>query len=393
MTENPFLILTDEPVPDSRVRVDDVVAAGRARVRRRRGVVAGACAALVVLVTLAGVAAAVRPPHREPANPDPTPVPSVSAHPSGCTVAAVDVGGEFGATYTDPSGRYIVYTRAPDPGRLVLYRDGAVVRQYTSGERFHTAALNTAGTVVGSLGKDAFRTTDAGTVVTLPRPAGALGVSASGINAAGDIVGEASMPGKKFRAVLWRHTAPDVPVLLPTPSGTSSSADGITDDGRVVGNLDQGAVPYLWNADGTGVALPTPPGMPGGVPLEIAGDWVTGLVNYLSMKDFDPATGRRTGPGNPKPARWHLSAGTVEVLDARDVFNGSGHIAADGTMVIDRFTDAALWSGGALTPLPAPPGYGRLEITSISADGRVLGGAAIKESIGSIEPFRWDCRR
>jgi hypothetical protein len=392
MTENPFLILTDEPVPGSRVHVDDVVAAGRARVRRRRSAVAGVCAALVVLATLAGVAVAARPPHRDPQYPDPVPSPSVSTHPSGCTVAAVDVGGDIGATFTDPSGRFLAFSRAPDPGLLVLYRDGAAVGRYTTTERLQTAALSATGTAVGNQGTDAFRTTDAGTVV-LPRPAGASRVSANGINAAGDIVGEAWMPGKRFRAVLWRHTAPDVPELLPTPPGRSSSAEGITDDGHVVGNLDQGAVPYLWNPDGTWAALPTPAGLPGGIPLQIAGDWATGMVNVLSIKNFDPVTGRRMGAGDPKPARWHLSAGTVEPFEIAEVLNGSGQVTADGTLVINRFTDAVFWNGGTLTPLPEPSGYNRVQITSISADGRVVAGAATKNTGGSIEPFRWDCRR
>ncbi|WP_327011408.1 hypothetical protein OHA72_31445 [Dactylosporangium sp. NBC_01737] len=393
MSDNPFGILTDEPVPASRVRVDDVIAGGRARVRRRRGIVAGVCAAVLVLATVAGVA--VGAPRGGPAHPDPAPppVPSVSAHPSGCTVTTIDVGGDIGGLFTAPDGRHLAFSRAPDPGLLILYRDGAVVREYHTGERFQTTALNTAGIAVGMQGDDAYRTTADGAVVTLPRPSGALRVVAYGINAAGDIVGEAWMPGKKFRAVLWRHTALDVPVLLPTPSGKSSSASGITDDGRVIGDIDQGAIPYLWNADGTGATLPTPPGMPGGRPLQIAGDWITGMVNYLSIKDFDPVTGHRTGAGNPKPARWHLSAGTVEPLETTDVFNGSGRITADGTLVINRFTDAAFWNGGTMIPLPAPPGYERVQITSISADGRVLAGAASKNTGGSIEPFRWDCRR
>jgi uncharacterized membrane protein len=271
------------------------------------------------------------------------------------------------------------------------------VREYPSAEaRLQMGALSASGIAVGGLGEggaDAFRTTADGSVVKLRKPSGALQVSASGINAAGDIVGEASMPGKKFRAVLWRHTALDAPVLLPTPPGKSSSAHGITDDGRIVGDLDQGATPYLWNADGTGVALPTPPGLPGGVPLRIAGDWVTGLVGYLSIKGFDPDTGRRMGPGTLRPARWQLSTGTVQPLEAADVFNGSGHITADGTMTIDRFTDAALWRGGALTPLPAPPGYNHVSITSVSADGRVLAGGAVKTTGGSAEPFLWTCAR
>ncbi|GAA3217907.1 hypothetical protein ACFO1B_28490 [Dactylosporangium siamense] len=393
MTENPFSVLAGEAVPDSRVRVDDVIAAGRVRVRRRRGAVAAGCAAAVVLVTLAGVAFAVRPPNDGPARPSPSPSPSVSAHPSGCTVARVDVDGDIGAAFTDPSGRYVAFSRAPDPGLLIVYRDGVVVRRYTTGGRLQTWALNASGTAVGAVDNDAYRTTTDGALAMLPRPSGAARVWAYGINAAGDVVGEAAMPGKKFRAVLWRHTALDAPVLLPTPSGQSSSARGITDDGRVLGDLDQGATPYLWNADGTGSALPTPPGMPGGHPIQIAGDWVTGMVNYLSVKNFDPTTGRRAGTGDPKPARWQLSSGTVEILEAEDVFNGSGRVAADGTLVINRFTDAVFWDGTRLTPLPAPPGYDHVQVTSISADGRVIGGAATKNTGGSIEPFRWDCRR
>jgi hypothetical protein len=295
MNENPFSVLAGEAVPDSRVRVDDVIAAGRTRVRRRRGAVAAAGAAVVVLVTLAGVAFAVRPPHGGPArpSPSPSPSPSVSAHPSGCTVARVDVDGDIGAAFTDPSGRYVAFSRAPDPGLLILYRDGVVVRRCTTEARLQTRALNTAGTAVGSVENDAYRTTADGTVAVLRRPSGASRVWAYGINAAGDIVGEAAMPGKKFRAVLWRHTALDAPVLLPTPSGQSSSAHGITDDGRVLGDLDQGAV---------------------------------------------------------------------------------------------------FWDGPRLAPLPAPPGYDHVQVTSISADGRVIGGAATKNTGGSVEPFRWDCR-
>ncbi|MDG6107925.1 hypothetical protein Daura_34290 [Dactylosporangium aurantiacum] len=101
--------------------------------------------------------------------------------------------------------------------------------------------------------------------------------------------------------MLWRHTALDAPVLLPTPAGRSSAAHGITDDGRVVGDLDQGAVPY-------------------------------------------------------------------------------------------RLSDAGLWRGGAVTPLPAPAGYDHVSVTSISADGRVVAGTATKATGGSVEPFRWDCR-
>ncbi|GAB3847825.1 hypothetical protein [Dactylosporangium cerinum] len=305
----------------------------------------------------------------------------------------MDVDGDIGAAFTDPSGRYVAFSRAPDPGLLIVYRDGVVVRRHTTGERLQTWALNASGTAIGAVENDAYRTTADGAVVMLPRPSGATRAWAYGINATGDIVGEAAMPGKTFRAVLWRHTALDAPVLLPTPAGRSSSARGITDDGRILGDLDQGATPYLWNADGTGVALPTPPGLPGGLPIQIAGDWVTGMVNYLSVQNLDPATGRRTGPGDPKPARWQLSSGTVEILEADDVFNGSGRITADGTLVINRFTDAVFWDGARLTPLPAPPGYDHVQVTSISADGRVIGGAATKNTGGSIEPFRWDCRR
>lgn len=396
MSENPFTVLTGEPAPDSRVRVDDVITAGRARVRRRRGIVAGVCAAVVVLVTVAGVAAAFRPPDGGPARPDPapSPVPSVSVHPSGCTVTMVDVAGDIGPLFTAPDGRHLAFSRLPDPGLLILYRDGAVVREHHTGERLETAALNTAGTAVGTQGSDAFRTAEDGTIVTLRRPAGALRVSAYGINAAGDIVGEASMPGKRFRAVLWRHTALDAPVLLATPSGKSSSAQGITDDGRIVGDLNQGATPYLWNADGSGTVLPTPAGLPGGLPVDIAGDWVTGIVNLLSNEEFDQATGRRLIAGNPKLARWHLSTRTVESFETTGIFPGSGRIAADGTIVVSQASGgAAFWSDGKPTPLPTPPGYERVDITSISADGKVLGGGASKSGGGSTEPFRWDCRR
>ncbi len=174
---------------------------------------------------------------------------------------------------------------------LIVYRDGAVVREYHTGERIQAAALNTAGTAVGSQGLDAFRTTQDGAIVTLRRPAGALRVSAHDINTAGDIVGEASMP-------------------------------------------------------------------------------------------------------DPRLARWHLPAGTVESFAVTGVFPGSGRIAADGTLVVSLIAGgSAFLEDGRLTPLPTPPGYERADITSLSADGSILGGGASKVSGGSTEPFRWDCRR
>jgi hypothetical protein len=132
--------------------------------------------------------------------------------------------------------------------------------------------------------------------------------------------------------------------------------------------------------------------MPGGIPVYITGDWVSGLVNYLSIKGFDQ-TGRRMGAGNPRVARWHLSAGTVEPFDAERALGGSGGITTDGTVMVNRIAGTARWDGAALTPLPAPPGYDHVAITSISADGTVLAGNAVKSSGGSIEPFRWGCRR
>ncbi|MET7420286.1 hypothetical protein [Dactylosporangium sp. NPDC005555] len=397
MTDNPFAILTDEAVPESRVDIDDVLLAGRARVRRRRGVVAGVCTALVVLVTLAGVAAAVRPPHGPPADPSPapSPAPSVSVHPTGCTPTALNVGGEIGAASTDPSGHYLALTRGPDPGLLVVYRDGAEVRRYTAAQRIRVTAMNASGVIVGveALDERAFRITPDGTRLLLAKPTGAVSVTPKGVNAAGDIVGEATMPGKRFRAVLWRHTAPDTPLLLATPAGKSSAAEDITDDGRVIGHLNQGEQPYQWNPDGTTATLATPPGLPGGYPQRIAGDWVIGMVNFLVLKSFDPATGRRTGEGPVKPARWQLSTGKVEFLEATDVFAGGGSIAADGTAVINRFTDAAFWNGTTLLPLPRPSSYDRLQISSMTADGRLLIGWAAQSAGGRSDLFRWDCRR
>ncbi|MFF5228936.1 hypothetical protein [Dactylosporangium sp. NPDC000521] len=393
MNDNPFAILADEPVPDSRVRVDDVISAGRARVRRRRGAVTGVCAALVVLIVSVGVAAAVRAPHGTPSDPAP-PAPSPTA--SGCVAARLPVGNEeIGAAHTDPSGRYLAFQRAPGPGLLIVYRDGVEVQRFTTSKRMQVTAMSSTGTVIGKDGESAdgaaFRTTASGALAFLPKPSGALSVSARGINAAGDIVGEATMPGKKFRAVLWRHGAPDVAVLLPTPSGRSSAAYDIADDGRIVGDFGQGEQPVLWNADLTTTILPTPPGQPGGIAQRIAGDWAVGPVNFLVLNAFDPATGRRTGTGAVPPARWHLSAGTVEPLTAADVFAGGNSVAADGTVAVNRFDGAVLWTGTTVTPVPAPRGYDHAQIESVSADGKVLAGAATKSTGGSIEPFTWTC--
>lgn len=402
MSENPFKILTEEAVPDSRVRVDDVIAGGRARVRRRRGAVAGVCAAVIILVTLAGVAVAARPPAREPSHPRPTPAPSVSVAPPGCTVTPLDPGfGDAGPMYTDQTGRYVVFSRTHMPTLMVLFRDGARVHEFTGSESLHATAVNADGIVVGTRGdavaaRTPFRATADGGVTELRKPSGATAVRAYGINAAGDIAGEATMPGPRIRAVLWRHTALDAPVLLSTPAGRMSAARGIADDGRIVGTLDAGSTPYMWLADGTGAPLAVPAGLAGGLLTHIAGDWAGGLVDYDTVSTLDRSTGRRTPTakgGTVRLARWHLSTGDVEAFGQAEPGAYSGGITTDGMMPVNQAEGAVLWRGGTTTALPAPDRSPWMtQVYSASTDGRVLVGLADPRSGGSQAPFRWDCR-
>src|SRR5262245_53387345 len=106
MTDNMFRVLIDEDVPQSKVRADDIVVAGRARVRRRRIRVSAIAAAVMVL----GVAA-IGPSLPQYLPRDGT-VESAAQRPAlSCTVEQLRAGETVSVRSMDPTGRYVLGVR------------------------------------------------------------------------------------------------------------------------------------------------------------------------------------------------------------------------------------------------------------------------------------------
>ncbi|MET7400062.1 hypothetical protein ABZS66_41920 [Dactylosporangium sp. NPDC005572] len=384
MTEDPLTVLTSEPESTSRLTAAGMVVAGRRRVRRRRAASALTAAAVVLAMT-AGIAAATK--QRRPAPEPGKPVPA----PTGCTVTRLPGTARPMMLALDPSG---VHTAADAGSDVVTWSVGGEEHSVAvgGGANVTVGAVNASGVVVGWLQRNGHDVPYAiqGRVRELALPSGATGARANGVNAAGDVVGEATLAGGAVRAVLWRHGSAAPAELLPTPASRRSAAYDIGDDGRVVGALDDGAAPYLWQPDGTGSALPTPPGRPGGIATRITGDWVDGPVDYLATTVADSVSGRRSGVAAPIWARWNLRTGTVEVVDLDPISGGAG-VTTTGAVLVNTGFGPVLWRPDGVTDLPRPHGFGTVQSTAVSADGAVIVGWATPSSGGSNVPFRWWC--
>lgn len=394
MSENPFAILTGQPVPDSRLDPAAVVAAGRSRVRRRRGVTAVA-AGVAVAVAVGAVALAQRGPGPRP---DPVgPVTSPSPSPSASVCAPTRLTQFTSPVYiaVDASGRYIAGVDDPADGPVITQGPSGV-QAVASVARLLPSGVNGSGTIVGNVETDADYdgyVIAGGITTALGKPQGALNVRAGAINDTGDVVGDARLPGGKFRAVVWRHGKWSQPQLLPTPSGGQaggqSAAYGIGADGTIVGSVGNGAQPYVWRADGTGQVLPTPPGKPGGVVVRVAGDWASGPVNLLAGTTVRP-NGRRLPNAPLSWARWNLRTGEVRDIQTGQPSTGATALLADGTVVLNIADGAALWTDAGTTRLPVPAGYTRTQVTG-GADSGLLVGTAFDGS-GRSAGFSWACR-
>ncbi|GAA3298171.1 hypothetical protein Dvina_52430 [Dactylosporangium vinaceum] len=331
----------DSPRPP-RVNIAEAMRAGR-RVRTvRRASVAGGVG-LAVLVAIAVPAALAA--NRNSATPPPggaTPSASATgtrpsraalpplAPPTSCTaenVPAPSGASTWSVTAASPDGK-IIY------GQYIHGRDSRVWRvpkltapippddQYVSG-------VNNDGLAVGFGNIDVQVTawTLRGNQVT-PLPGGVMAY-ATGVNAAGQVIGSRGSTGPGGHPIVWRDTAA-APADLPLPEGAyGGEALAIADDGTVVGAVTVGLreYPYAWGPDNTGRPLAIPPGVstspnagtePGPLTLarQVSGPWATGVAGlHLS----------------PQPVRWNLDTGVAEVIPGLQgkavAGNGRGWVA------------------------------------------------------------------
>lgn len=361
MIEETLQTFADQDPPPSRLRAEGVLARARRRTRRRialTSTVAGTATALAVLGSVAAV-------HARSA-----PRPAVAG--VGCVVEELkvpaSVAGWTMVTGIDPSGRYVI-------GRAGS-RDASVAIRWTDGapdvlaSGFTPVSVNTAGVVAGftePVSHDHRKQRPAAYIatglVTLPLPSGAVGGDAYSVNARGDVLGSANLADGSSAAVLW-HTAGSIAITA-TMAG-NGFGEAVTDDGVLVG-FTQDTRPVRWALDGTGTAMPLPPGADSATVLSAGGDWATGVLAEV-------------GKGDPAPAdvvslRWNLKTGSVERLagfTARTV-SASGTVA--GLSATNR---PAYWRNGRVTILPGPTSGARQgSIGGITADGQTIAGNAL----------------
>ena len=396
--------LRDRDVPPLDVDLDRAMTTGRRRVRVRRAAVAGLAAA-TGLLAVAGVLVTLDPaPGPAPdtaagtaTGPATGPAtggargtdPPVAGGLPACTVKALAVPAgapHVSATAVDPSGRYVVgYAAASEEtgeqGAALLWDAGTVRNLNVPGFAAAASAVNSAGTVAGTVTRDhdlvAWVYRD-GQVTTLPTLDGRPS-SVSGINERGDIVGIVYLANDVTTAVLWPADRPGTVRPLAAPGAAGAVA--LAADGTVVGFV--AGRPYLWQPDGTGRDLPVPAGAVITRALDVAGDWAIGVASEAMGPESQPAV------------RWNFRDGRMEKLPPVTPAAVTNDGVVIGTAALpgpDRpHTGAVRVDGnGAIAALPHVDARRNTGFAiAATPDGRVIvGGESADES---TTPVRWDC--
>jgi hypothetical protein len=328
-------LVESSPAPAHNVDVRRAIAAGRRALRRRRWGVAMSAAAAVLLVS-AGVVTATRGltdasvEHRPGASPSPTPSPTPSQAPIPELDCTQSSGTGFGTGWSqplvvDPTGRYIAgrHEDRPDTTKLTLWRDGSpsTINFYPAGFRtgITPIAITSSGVMAGTGGNARERSWvyRNGNVQVLESPTDYPYTAVVGMNERGDVVGRAwfetpapATPTLRFVAVIWAVDAQYRPQVL--PSEREATAFGITDDGTVVGtvnDLSRGtATLYAWSPDGVGRALSMPEGWEQPWKPQLRGDWVVAAPRLFKPR-----------PELMSLARWNVRTNELRTFNDMDL--------------------------------------------------------------------------
>jgi hypothetical protein len=392
--------LRGEPEGPARIDVGRAMAEGRRRrvLRRWSG---GLALVAVTSVTAAGGTLAATALREGTPVPSPTPVATasatVSAVPAGpagpkdCRVDRLPTGRVTKALVTagDPSGRYLTGRLYNNPSaNTIIWRDSRILARPTvPGDDGRWADINRSGVAVGS----GFVTDDReqayvyrdGKVTALNGRA----TAAYAINDAGVVVGSI---GEVLNEAPVRWNSVDAKVTrLPLPDGvTLGKAEGITEDGTVVGTVEppgkRESTGYLWLPDGTARMMPLPSVGSKKAdlfwPESIIDGWVAGraVFDENDVRTF-------------ASFRYRIADGTYELL-AQNVIPAL--IAENGWLAGDLGGPVVL-AGNETVKLPRHPTGGDYQISSISVDGRVIGGSSSfslpGDKVGN-DPLIWTCR-
>jgi hypothetical protein len=221
------------------------------------------------------------------------------------------------------------------------------------GDWVSATAVNASGVVVAVAGaKDKWADSvvryTAGVPAKLQPPAGTWRFELAKINAAGDVLVNATRPGKadsRVDAVLLWKAGSTTAVKLPLPAGAEGY--GLTDNGTIVGVVSSGPDTadlrsYAWDQHGKGRALPGPAGQTSAV-SDVAGAWATGnLWPSGAVARWDITTGKVSelpvdSPANGVNAKgWIASNGTVLRTDANVELRAANGVKGDALDVSDN---------------------------------------------------------
>ncbi|MFC4072510.1 hypothetical protein [Actinoplanes subglobosus] len=390
-----LLPLREEPEGPARIDVARSMVEGRRRRVLRRWSGGAALIALTSVAAGGGTLAVAALNDGTPVpGPATTAAPSAVAAapdvPVGCEVTRLPTDGVKKSLVTsgDPSGRYLAGRLYRAASNTILWRDGRILATpRVPGDDASFRDVNRSGVAVGG----SFVTSDRqqayvyrdGRVQELD----GRGTTATAINDAGVIVGSMG-PAYSGVPVRWDSAGAKVTPLRLPEGATTGSADGIAEDGTVVGSVapDDGseASGYLWLPDGTGRTMSLPP-VDGEKatffwPESIVDGWVAGRAV------LDKPDGSRWFTAY----RYRIADGTYEKVD------GPGYpvlIAANG-WVVSGTQQPVITADDRLFDLPLHPDADDYQISSISADGRVIGGsgAALGGNQVGNDPLMWTCR-
>jgi hypothetical protein len=361
-------VLLDPPPPG----IDAVRATATARRshrRRRRATVAAAAVLLLATGATAGIVAT---------GTDPVP-PAAPPNYDRCAVRPGAVPPDVTVTAADPTGTRLAGYRVDPAGarsaETVVVRDGTVtvIPAPGTGRPGTPVAVDRSGTVYGwtktaeEIDSKVPWVYRAGVTRRLPIPAGYAGAGIDGVNARGDVAGNAyRRVGTTVHqtGVVWPAGAHDSPVVTdPGPEFSFVEVAGIADDGTLVGRAASSPddmTSYTWRPGGPARRLAEPAGGWSARVSGVNGRWAFGhLLN---------------GAGPAAPTRWNLATGAVETFP--DVYPSASVVSPDGVLVVNDpraervvVVDAA----GGVHQLPTPGG----RAVAISTDGRTLVGSAM----------------
>lgn len=387
-------LLRDDPVvstggPPPRFDIAAAVRRGE-RIHHRRVVTRTCVAAVVTAALLVGAAALIPRSHG-------TPKPAgVTVHVrfderhlppiADCTVHRLpftDVNGNvYSAVAIDPHGRFVLGATPVQggSGTAILDRDTGRVTVLPAGAGA-ARVVGAGGAAIANQPNDQPWAYRDGRLVNLATLPGHSAVTV-GVNARGDVVGyldvdtgQTAGTGSSI-AVEWPADGSGaVRVLSEVPGAQASFID---DDGRIGGTV--AGQPYVWDADGTGRALPvTYPGHWQGQVWDIVGDSAYGLLD----------SGQGT-EATEIAAVWDLTTGAQRyyVLSHALFYN---RLTTDGTMMAD-IVDAShhdfylpgviITRDGRTSRLPENPGDHSDAMSQMTTDGHiVVGRSDIQDSL------------